>query len=69
MIGRRYEMPRLQSNFYRDSYRKTLRYLVYCVVIIYLLLAAIIYCTLSQPKQECYANTTDGAILPMPKPI
>jgi hypothetical protein len=66
MIGRRYEIPRLQSDFYRDAYRKTLRYLLIGVVIIYLLLAAIVYYTLAQPKQQYYANTMDGNILLMP---
>ena len=69
MIGRRHEIPRLQSDFYRDGYRKTLRYLIYCVVLMYILLAVIIYYTLSQPKQYYYANTTDGSILPMPNQL
>ena len=66
MIGRWYEIPRLQSDFYRDAYRKTLRYIYMCVLIIYFLLGVIIYYTLSQPEQKFYANTTDGLILPMP---
>ncbi len=65
MIGRWYEIPRLQSDFYRDAYRKTLRYIYMCMLVIYFLLVAIIYYTLSQPKQEYYANTTSGVILPM----
>lgn len=67
MIGRRYEIPRLQSDFYRDAYRKTLRYLFICMVVIYLLLAVIVYYTLSQPRQQYFANTTSGVILPMPR--
>lgn len=66
MIAPRQEIPRLQGDFYRDAYRKTLRYLFLCMMIIYLLIAAIIYYTLAQPKQIFYANTTDGTILPMP---
>lgn len=66
MIGRRDEIPRLQSDFYRDQYRKTLKYLFYCMILIYVLLAAIIYFTLSQPRQTYYANATNGMILPMP---
>lgn len=66
MIGRRAELPRLQSDFYRDAYRKTLRWIYMCVLIIYFLLVTIIYFTLSQPRQQYYANTTDGMILPMP---
>lgn len=66
MISRWHENPRLQGDFYRDAYRKTLRWLYMSVLVIYFLLVAIIYFTLSQPKQYYYANTTDGLILPMP---
>lgn len=66
MIGRWYEIPRMQGDFYRDAYRKTLRWIYMCVLIIYFLLVAIIFFTLSQPKQHYYANTTEGVILSMP---
>lgn len=66
MNGRWYEIPRLQSDFYRDAYRRTLRLLYMSVLIIYFLLVTIIYLTLSQPEQKYYANTIDGVILPMP---
>lgn len=68
MLGRRQEIARLQSDFYRDKYRKTLRWLMVCVLIMYILIAAIIYTILFQPSQYYYANTTDGRILSMPHP-
>lgn len=68
MLGRRQEIARLQSDFYRDKYRKTLRWLMVCVLIMYVLIAAIIYTILFQPPQHYYANTTDGRILSMPAP-
>jgi len=69
MIGRRSELPRLQSDFYRDSYRKILRCLYMCILIIYLLVLIIIYQTISKPRQEYYANTTDGMIIKMPEQV
>lgn len=68
MLGQRHEMARLQSSFYRDQYRKTLRGLMLAIVIIYILIAAIIYLLLFQPSARYYANTTEGKILLMPTP-
>lgn len=67
MIGRRYEIAWLQSDFYRDQYRKILRWLIVSMTIIFLLIGTIIYLILFKPKQHYYANTTDGKILLMPK--
>jgi hypothetical protein len=66
MLGARHDIPRLQSDFYRDQFRKILGWLVYSVVIIFLLIAAIIYLILFQPPQSYYANTSEGKILRMP---
>lgn len=66
MIARRNEIPRLQSDFYRDQYRKVLNWLIMAVFIMFALIAAIIYFILFQPTQAFYANTTDGKILVMP---
>jgi multisubunit Na+/H+ antiporter MnhB subunit len=67
MLGARHEIARLQSDFYRDQFRKILRWIMYAMVIIFLLIAAIIYFILFQPKQSYYANTVDGKILAMPR--
>jgi hypothetical protein len=66
MLGSRHEIPRLQSDFYRDQFRKILCWLMYSVVIILLSIAAIIYLILFQPAQSYYANTSEGKILRMP---
>jgi uncharacterized membrane protein (DUF106 family) len=69
MIGPRHEIARLQSDFYRDQFRKVLRWLVITIIIIFLLLAAILYdLFLFQPERHYYANTIDGKILEMPQP-
>lgn len=66
MLGSRSEIARLQSDFYRDQFRKILRWLFGTVFITYALIAIIIYLILFQPTQHYYANTTEGRILPMP---
>lgn len=69
MLGPRHEIARLQGDFYRDQFRKVLRWLVVTMVIIFLLIAAICYdIFLSQPEVHYYANTIDGRILDMPQP-
>lgn len=66
MIGPRHEIARLQSVFYRDMFYKMLRWLVGSLIVIYLLIAAIIYTILFQPTISFYANTVSGRIMPMP---
>jgi polyferredoxin len=68
MLGQRQEIARLQSDFYRDQFRKILRWLIYLVFVMFLLMATIFYLILFQPPLNYYANTTDGKILPMPQP-
>ncbi len=68
MLGKREEIASLQSDFYRDKFRKVLRWLIYALGIIFLLIGLIIYLILSKPTPSYYANTTDGKILPMPSP-
>ena len=66
MLGSRQDIARLQSNFYRDQFRKVLRWLIGLVLIMLLLIAFIIYRVLLIPSQHYYANTTDGKIMMMP---
>lgn len=68
MLGPRHEIARLQSDFYRDQFRKILRWLVAAVAIIFILLALVVYTILFQPSVNYYANTLDGKILDMPTP-
>lgn len=69
MIGSRNEIARLQSDFYRDQFRKVVRWLMVSVVLMFILIFMIIYFILFQPTQDYYANTTEGRILDMPSSI
>ncbi|HEU5282017.1 MAG TPA: hypothetical protein VFU82_08580 [Gammaproteobacteria bacterium] len=69
MLGRRSEIARLQSDFYRDQFRRMVRWLLVSVVIMLLLTAAIIYSILVQPARSYYANTTEGRIMLMPPEV
>jgi Na+-transporting NADH:ubiquinone oxidoreductase subunit NqrC len=69
MLGSRHEIARLQSDFYRDQYRKTLRWLMVMMVVIFILIAGIIYAVLARKQQQYYANTTEGKILAMPRQL
>lgn len=69
MLGRRSEIARLQSDFYRDQFRRMVRWLMVSVVIMLLLTAAIIYSILVQPARSYYANTTEGRIMLMPAEV
>jgi len=66
MIGRRSDIAWLQSDFFRDQFHKMVRWLIYAALIMLALIAVIIYLILFQPKQDYYANTTEGRILNMP---
>lgn len=67
MIARRHELARLQSDFYRDQFRKILRWTMIAIGITLLMIAIIIYLLLVEPAQQYYGNTTDGKILAMPR--
>ena len=69
MLSPRSANARLQSDFYRDQYRKILNWLVVAVIIMLLLTCTIIYLILFEPIQKYYANTIEGRILSMPKPV
>jgi intracellular multiplication protein IcmL len=65
MIGHRHELPRFQSDFYRDNYRKVLFTLILSIMVMIFLIAAIIYLVLTQKKPDYYASTTSGQIISM----
>lgn len=69
MIANRSDIPRLQSEFYKNQLHKVVRWLFMAVTIMILLIIAIVYFILFQPIQTYYANTTEGRILPMPPVI
>jgi hypothetical protein len=69
VVGRRHEIPRLQGDFYRDQFRKLLRWIFMTMMLIFVLLVAILYVIFFyEPTRRFYANTTDGKILDMPQP-
>lgn len=65
MLGQRREIASLQSDFYRNQFRKLLHWLLIAIAIIFLLLFSIIYFILLQKPQKYYANTVEGRILEM----
>ncbi len=67
MQGPRHEKAIMQSEFYRLQYHKVLRWLVYSMFIIFLLVAGIYYLLFVQPSQSYYGNTPEGRVIPMPK--
>lgn len=67
MQGQRHEIAQLQSDYYRDKFRRILRWLTWTTFIIVILIVAIIYLVLFQPTPNYYANTTNGIILDMPR--
>lgn len=68
MLGRKHQHAHLHSIFYRDKFRRTLRWLLVNVFIMLLLIIAVMYLIFVKPAANYYANTTDGRILPMPAP-
>jgi len=66
MLSSRQNSARLQSDFYRDQFRKMLRWLIGVIILIFVLILTIAYLILFQPAQTFYANTVEGKVLPMP---
>ena len=69
MLGNRNEIARLQSDFFRDQFRKVLRWLLVSVVLMFILIALIVYFILTQPRPQFYGNTIEGRILKMPPAV
>jgi hypothetical protein len=68
MFGRHQNSARIQSDFYRDQFRRMIRWLIFMLAIMFILLLAIIYTLITQPTNRYYANTLEGQILSMPTP-
>lgn len=66
MTAKRQHIARLQSDFYRDSYHKLLRFVIFEILIMLVLIAAIVYFVFFQPLPQYYATTTGGMIMPLP---
>lgn len=67
MLGSRHENARLQSDFYRDQFRKMLRFLFLLILLLFVMLAGVIYLILFRAPEHYYANTSEGKIMEMPK--
>ena len=65
MIGNRQEIASLQSDFYREKYRKMLRLLILSAIVTVTLICCIIYLVLFREQSHYYATTTDGQIIPL----
>lgn len=65
MLAPRHEIARLQSDFYRDKFRKMLWWLLISLVINLLIIAVITYLLLFPAPPTYFASTTEGKILPM----
>lgn len=66
MIAPRHEVARLQSDFYRQQFHRMLRWTMYALAFIFILICLIVYQILVEPSPSYYANTSEGKILPMP---
>jgi hypothetical protein len=66
MLGQKHQIASRQSDFYRDKFRKILRWLIGSLIVMYVLIFAIFYLIFVEPPQKYFGNTTDGKILPMP---
>ncbi len=65
MIAPRYAIPRFQSDFYRDNYYRMLRWLIFCLVVIVILISSILYFVIFTDQRSYYASTTAGQIIPL----
>ena len=65
MIGRKYELARFHSDFYRDCYYRTLRRIIVSALIILFLILAIIYYIVFTVPPAYYGTATSGQIIPM----
>lgn len=65
MLAQKREIASLQSDFYRNKFRKTLRRLIISFCLIVILIAVIIYLVLFKAAPNYYATTTEGQIIPL----
>jgi len=65
MLGPRYQIARLQSDFYRNQFRRIVRWLMIELFVMMVFIGLILYQLFFPTKQAYYANTTDGRVLPM----
>ena len=69
MKARKIQIARLQSDFYRDQFRKLLNRLFIAIAIIFIQILTILYFIYFEPSRQYYGNTTDGKIIPLSRPM
>jgi len=62
VISKRYERVWFQSDFYRDCYHKTLRWVIFSVAVILFLILLNIYFILFPGTRQYYVSTTKGQL-------
>lgn len=55
----------LRREFYRDSYRKVIWALLFCILIVLLQVGALVYLILNPPTPKYFATSVDGRIMPL----
>lgn len=65
MIGKGQQLARLQSNLYRDWYRRLLNWLVFSTVVMLILVLAIMYYVFFPMPRNYYATTSGGQVIPL----
>ena len=63
MIDGAVELVRLRNNFYRDNYRKAVKWLLFFLSVIVALIGVIFYQVSHMPPHDAYATTADGRIV------
>jgi hypothetical protein len=56
------EQVKTRKNYYRNNYRASLRILMYCLIIIFCLLVAIIFMVITKPEPGYYASSNEGKV-------
>lgn len=69
MLGSKHQLAGMNSDFYRDQFRRILRWLMVAISVIFIQIVVIIYFVFYLPPQLYYANTTEGKILSMPASV
>jgi multidrug efflux pump subunit AcrB len=52
-----------QKNYYRDNFRRLLKYLFRCVIAILVLSVLIIYFALNRKEHSYFASSSDGGLI------
>lgn len=59
------EQVKRRKNFYRNNYRGAVKILLFTIIIILILVAAICFIAFNRPLPDYYATSSDGALVPL----